>query len=84
MEKYCRGRAALRCWRESKSSRSPASGKKKMEPRAPEIQHKTTSFWVGLDFFKNQNTPKQRCFEVPDFFFLKLHHQNDVVLCSQP
>ena len=33
-------------------------------------QPKTTSFWVGLIFFKNQNTPKQRCFEV--FYFFKI------------
>ena len=51
MEKYCWGRAALWCRGEAESSRSLASGKKKMEPRALETQPKMTSFWVGLNFF---------------------------------
>ena len=38
-----------------------SSGKKKT------AQPKTTSFWVGLIFFLNQNTPKRRRFEV-NFF----------------
>ena len=33
------------------SRRSPVLGKKKREPRALETQPKTTSFWVGLNFF---------------------------------
>ena len=43
-----------------------SSGKKKT------TQPKTTSFWVGVIFFKNQNTPKRRRFEVN--FFLKSEH----------
>ena len=42
------------------------SGKKKT------TQPKTTLFWVGVIFFKNQNTPKRRRFEVT--VFLKSEH----------
>ena len=47
-------RGAAASWR----GRSPASGKKKREPRALETQPKTTSFWGSFFFFLNQNTPK--------------------------
>ena len=43
-----------------------SSGKKKT------TQPKTTSFWVGVIFFKNQNAPKRRRFEVT--VFLKSEH----------
>ena len=43
-----------------------SSGKKKT------TQPKTTSFWVGVIFFLNQNTPKRRRFEVT--VFLKSEH----------
>ena len=47
-------RGAAASWR----GRSPASRKKKREPRALETQPKTTSFWGSFFFFLNQNTPK--------------------------
>ena len=42
-----------------------SSGKKKT------TQPKTTLFWVGVIFFKNQNTPKRRRFEVTVFFKIR-------------
>ena len=53
--------------RRSQSSFVVGSSRKKKTS-----QPKTTSFWVGLIFFLNQNTPKRRCFGVT--VFLKSKH----------
>ena len=57
---------------QSQEQQRPASsGKKKMEPKAPETtQPKTTSFWVGLIFFLNQNDVVLGLL----FFFFKSEH----------
>ena len=62
-----RNPTALRHRGEAEPRVAASSGKKKMEPRAPEtIQPKTTSFWVGLIFFFKS---KRRRFGVTVFFF---------------
>ena len=61
---------------------APCRGRRTGSSRAPETQPKTTSFWVGLYFFKNQNTLKRHRFGVPDMYiFFKRYLQNDAILC---
>ena len=80
MEKSCGAVASRRGGEQQK----PASGKKKMEPKAPETNQNDVVLGWSYLFIFNQNTPKRHCFKVLDFlFFFKRHLKNDFVLGFQ-
>ena len=73
MEKRCRRRVA-KCCGIGENCSSFTSGNKKREPRAPDFQPRTTSFWVGLLFLKKSKHLKTTSFWGLDFFKKKKRH----------